>query len=216
MASPLNKYSISRIKHSKFIKRFFDISLSFLLIIITLPLVVVIALCIKFTSRGPMFFKQERVGVNGKSFVVYKFRSMVEDSEKTTIGEYISEENINITKVGRILRRWALDELPQAWNVLRGEMSLVGPRPTLPYQVVKYDKRQMRRLDAKPGLTGWAQVKGRNKLTWPERIEMDLWYVDNWSNWLDLKILAMTIPALLQKEFAFAEKNIEEDGIVKY
>lgn len=159
-------------------------------------------------------FKQVRVGKDGKQFVLYKFRTMKVGAEEVTAGKYITGKEEVITPIGRFLRRWAIDELPQLFNVLKGDMSIVGPRPALPYQVEKYDERQKKRLMMKPGITGWAQVNGRNKLTWPERIELDLWYVDNWSLCLDLRIIALTIPALFNKRFAFAPEDIS-DHIVK-
>ena len=196
-------------------KKYIDIFASLILMIILAPAFILIALAIKCTSKGPIFFKQKRIGLYGKEFVIYKFRTMKEGAEKETEGKYIAENEEFITPVGKFLRRWALDELPQLFNVLKGDMSIVGPRPTVSYQVERYNERQRKRLEMKPGLTGWAQVNGRNKLTWPERIEYDIWYVENWSLWLDFKIILMTIPALLKKEFAFADQNIEIDDIVK-
>lgn len=140
---------------------------------------------------------------------------MKEGAEKETVGKYITGNEEVLTPVGKFLRRWALDELPQLFNVLKGDMSVVGPRPALPYQVERYNERQRKRLEMKPGLTGWAQVNGRNKLTWPGRIEYDVWYVENWSLWLDFKIMFLTIQALLRKNYAFSDENIVEDEIVR-
>jgi lipopolysaccharide/colanic/teichoic acid biosynthesis glycosyltransferase len=193
------------------LKRLLDIIISAMGLLIFSPFLLAIALVIRISSPGPALFIQERIGKNGKSFRMYKFRSMVMGSESRTLGKYIHRNEGNITPVGRFLRRWALDELPQLINVIRGEMSIVGPRPTLSYQVEKYNERQRKRLLMKPGLTGWAQVNGRNKLSWPERIELDVWYVENWSILLDMKIMLMTIPALLRKEFAFAEEDVSDD-----
>ena len=136
-------------------------------------------------------------------------------SEKNTLGKYIRKESVDLTRIGIFLRRWGLDELPQLWNVLRGEMSLVGPRPTLIYQVEKYDDQQRKRLEAKPGITGWAQVNGNDLLEWPEKIKYDLWYVDNSCVWLDIKIILKTIPTLIRGDFAFPREDMEEDYIVK-
>jgi len=197
------------------LKRSIDVIISIILIIILIPLFFLICLMIKFTSKGPIFFKQKRIGSYGKEFVLYKFRTMREGAEKETVGKYITGNEGVLIPVGKFLRRWALDELPQLFNVLKGDMSIVGPRPALPYQVERYNEHQKKRLEMKPGLTGWAQVNGRNKLTWPERIEYDVWYVENWTLWLDLKILLMTIPALLRKDFAFADSEFAVDDIAK-
>lgn len=198
------------------LKRIMDIVISTCGLLLTGPVFLAVSIVIKLSSPGPVFFTQERAGLHGDLFMIYKFRSMVAGAEKNTLGRYVDKDFPSITGIGKFLRRWALDELPQLWNVLKGDMSIVGPRPAMPYQIEKYDERQRKRLDAKPGLTGWAQVNGRNKLTWPERIEYDLWYVDNWSILLDLRILAMTFPALIKKEFAFASTDLAEDEIVKF
>jgi len=160
----------------------------------------IVALAIKIDDRGPVFFRQERVGKDGSVFRVFKFRSMVVDAEKKGAGVFVEEDDPRITRVGKFLRNTSIDELPQLINVLKGDMSLVGPRPTLPYQVEQYDARQWRRLKVKPGITGWAQVNGRNELTWPERIELDLWYIDNLNLWLDIKILFKTVLAVLSRQ----------------
>lgn len=197
------------------IKRLIDIIIAAILLAFLSPLILAIVAILFFEREGPIIFTQRRIGLNGIPFTIYKFRTMRRGAEKETQGVYITKENEQLTKAGRFLRRWALDELPQLFNVLKGDMSIVGPRPALPYQVKKYDERQRRRLLVKPGITGWAQVNGRNKLTWPERIEYDIWYVDNWSLWLDFKIMLMTIPALLKKEYAFADEITEIDYIAK-
>jgi len=193
-----------------------DIWFSALGIIIGAPALLVIALAIKTTSPGPVFFTQDRVGKNGRVFRIYKFRTMAHGAESCTMGRYINKKDASITPAGRILRRWALDELPQLLNVLKGDMSIVGPRPTLEYQVKKYDSKQRKRLDVKPGITGWAQVNGRNKLSWPDRIELDVWYAENWSIGLDTRIILMTVPALLKREFAYADENASDDEIVRF
>jgi len=198
----------------KTVKRLFDICVSFIALIITAPIIIIVAIGIKITSPGPILFIQDRAGKNGKVFKMYKFRSMLCGMEDYTLGRYITKDEECISPFGRFLRRWALDELPQLFNILKGEMSLVGPRPPMAYQILKYNDTQKRRLRVKPGLTGWAQVNGRNKLNWTQRIEYDVWYVDNWSLTLDLKIIMKTIPALLNKEFAFADEDTEKDDIV--
>lgn len=174
-----------------------DLLIATVVLAIFSPLLIAIAVAIKIDSRGPVFYRQQRVGRNGETFMIYKLRTMVEGAEKIGAGLAIDEGDTRITKVGAILRRYSLDEVPNLVNVLRGEMSIVGPRPTLKQQVDHYTERQMRRLEVLPGITGWAQVNGRASLPWHERIEMDIWYVENWSLWLDLKILAKTALLLI-------------------
>lgn len=181
------------------IKRLIDVTASLLSLIIALPLFAVIAAAIKLDDPGPVFFRQERAGLKRQVFKIFKFRTMVTDAENKGAGVFVEEKDPRITGVGNLLRKTSLDELPQLINILKGEMSLVGPRPTLPYQVENYDQRQMERLEVKPGITGWAQVNGRSALTWPERIELDLWYIENWSLWLDLKIILLTFKVVLAK-----------------
>jgi lipopolysaccharide/colanic/teichoic acid biosynthesis glycosyltransferase len=160
------------------------------------PLLAAAALAVRLEDGGPVLYRQTRVGRDGEDFELLKLRTMVVGAEKLGAGLAVNEGDPRITKVGRILRRLSLDELPQLWNVVRGDMSIVGPRPTLRYQVETYDERQRHRLDVKPGITGWAQVNGRARLLWSERIELDLWYVENRSALLDLKILLRTPLAL--------------------
>jgi lipopolysaccharide/colanic/teichoic acid biosynthesis glycosyltransferase len=156
------------------------------------PLIGLAALAIKLDDGGPVFYRQRRVGLDGAEFDLVKLRTMIPGAEAQGAGWAVDYADPRITRAGRLLRRLSIDELPQLWNVLNGEMSLVGPRPTLAYQVEQYTPRQRRRLAVKPGLTGWAQVNGRAKLLWTDRIELDLWYVENRSAWLDLKIIART------------------------
>ena len=163
---------------------------------VTSPVLAAAALAIKLEDGGPVFYRQLRVGQHGRDFELLKLRTMVVGAERQGAGFAVNEGDPRITRVGRLLRRLSLDELPQLWNVVRGEMSLIGPRPTLRYQVERYDERQRRRLEVKPGITGWAQVHGRAKLPWEERIELDLFYVENRSLALDLAILARTPLAL--------------------
>jgi lipopolysaccharide/colanic/teichoic acid biosynthesis glycosyltransferase len=160
------------------------------------PVLGAAALAIKLEDGGPVLYRQRRVGYRGEDFDLLKLRTMVVGAEKLGAGWAVNRGDPRITKVGRALRRLSLDELPQLWNVLRGDMSLIGPRPTLRYQVEQYTPRQRRRLDVKPGLTGWAQVNGRTKLPWDERIELDLWYVEHRSPRVDLEILLRTPLAL--------------------
>jgi len=160
------------------------------------PALAVAALAIKLDDGGPVFYRQRRVGLNGKEFELLKLRTMEVGAEHKGAGFAVNEGDPRITRVGRLLRRLSIDEIPQLWNVVRGDMSLVGPRPTLAYQVQRYTLRQRRRLEVKPGITGWAQIHGRARLPWEDRIELDVWYVENRSPWLDLKILARTPLAL--------------------
>ena len=154
------------------------------------------ALAIKLDDGGPVLYRQKRVGRDGREFELLKLRTMVVGAEGQGAGWAVDRGDPRITRVGRALRRLSLDELPQLWNVVRGEMSLIGPRPTLQYQVDQYSPHQRRRLDVRPGITGWAQVQGRASLPWEERIELDVWYVEHRSPWLDAKILARTPLAL--------------------
>ena len=156
------------------------------------PVIGLAALAIKLDDGGPVFYRQRRVGRHGEDFDLVKLRTMIPGAETEGAGWAVDYADPRITRVGRVLRRLSVDELPQLWNVLQGEMSLVGPRPTLAYQVEQYTPRQRKRLDVKPGLTGWAQINGRAKLLWTDRIELDLWYVEHRSAWLDLKIIART------------------------
>ena len=161
--------------------------------LLTAPAVALLALAIRLESPGHPLYTQTRVGMDGELFEIYKLRTMVRGAEFTGAGLAIQAGDDRITRVGALLRRYSLDELPNLWNVVRGEMSIVGPRPTLAAQVEQYTARQRGRLAVKPGMTGWAQVNGRASLPWPERIELDLWYVEHRSIWLDLRILARTV-----------------------
>ena len=156
------------------------------------PLLAAAALAVKLGDRGPVLYRQSRVGKDGRDFELLKLRTMVVGAEKQGAGYAVAVGDSRITRVGAFLRRTSLDELPQLWNVVRGEMSLIGPRPTLRYQVEQYDERQRHRLDVLPGITGWAQIHGRATLPWEERIELDLWYVDHRSWKTDLLILLRT------------------------
>ena len=173
-------------------KRALDVAGAALALAVASPLLGLAALAVRLEDGGPFLYRQRRVGLNGKEFELVKIRTMIVGAEHQGAGWAVDAGDPRITRTGRILRRLSLDELPQLWNVVRGDMSLVGPRPTLAYQVERYTPRQRRRLDVRPGITGWAQVNGRATLPWEDRIELDLWYVDNRSLWLDLKILART------------------------
>ena len=178
--------------------RAFDLIFAGTALVLTSPLLAAAALATKLESGGPVLYKQTRVGKDGVDFEVLKLRTMVVGAEKLGAGYAVDRGDPRITRVGRILRRTSIDELPQLWNILRGDMSVIGPRPTLRYQVEQYDEHQRRRLDIRPGLTGWAQVQGRASLPWAERIELDVWYVENRSPKVDLEILLRTPLALFR------------------
>jgi lipopolysaccharide/colanic/teichoic acid biosynthesis glycosyltransferase len=180
--------------------------------VIAAPLLAMAALAIKVEDGGPVFYAQTRVGKDGVDFELLKLRTMVPDAERLGAGYAVDEGDPRITRVGRVLRRLSLDELPQLWNVVRGDMSVIGPRPTLRYQVERYDERQRRRLEVKPGITGWAQIHGRATLPWPERIELDVWYVEHRSRRLDLTILARTPLALFSGTYRGATGGWREGG----
>jgi len=175
------------------------------------PIIYFVGVLIRLDSPGPVFFRQERIGKDGKPFISYKFRSMVDRASTMGLGLNMSVNDDRITRVGKLLRNTSLDELPQLFNVIKGEMSLVGPRPTLRYQVEAYDAVQRRRLKIKPGITGWAQINGRNAIPWEDRIKLDVWYVDNWSLWLDFKILGRTLKTVLKREGLYGPEGINFD-----
>jgi undecaprenyl phosphate N,N'-diacetylbacillosamine 1-phosphate transferase len=196
---------------SRLVKEMIDQSLGWMVLIILSPLVWLIGGLIRFESPGPAFFRQERIGKDGRPFVAYKFRSMVDHAASMGLGHNVAAHDPRITRMGRFLRNTSLDEVPQVFNVLQGEMSLVGPRPTLPYQVAAYDDFQRRRLLVKPGITGWAQVNGRNAIPWEERIKLDVWYVDNWSLTLDLSIMGRTLKTWVRKEGLYGPAGVNYD-----
>ncbi|HWO81989.1 sugar transferase [Gaiella sp.] len=173
-----------------------DIALAGLGLVLASPVLAGAALAIKVEDGGPVLFRQTRVGKDGEDFELFKLRTMVVDAERQGAGYAVDRGDSRITRVGRFLRRTSIDELPQLWNVVRGDMSVIGPRPTLRYQVDRYTERQRRRLEARPGLTGWAQIHGRATLPWDERIELDVWYVEHRSPRVDLTILLRTPLAL--------------------
>jgi lipopolysaccharide/colanic/teichoic acid biosynthesis glycosyltransferase len=179
------------------IKRGLDIVIALTGSLLSAPVIALLALAIRLESRGHPIYRQTRVGKDGELFSIYKLRTMVRGAEFTGAGLAIQEGDDRITRVGALLRRYSLDELPNLWNVLQGEMSIVGPRPTVEVQVQQYTERERGRLAMKPGMTGWAQVHGRASLPWAARIELDLWYVEHWSLSLDLKILARTVRMVL-------------------
>ena len=188
-AAPSEQYGLT-------VHRVLDVSVAGLALVASSPLLALSALAIKLEDGGPVLYRQSRVGRDGADFELLKLRTMVVGAEKVGAGYAVDRADPRITRAGRVMRRLSLDELPQLWNVVRGDMSLIGPRPTLRYQVEQYDERQRRRLEVRPGITGWAQVNGRASLPWAERIELDLWYVQHRSWKIDLLILLRTPLAL--------------------
>jgi lipopolysaccharide/colanic/teichoic acid biosynthesis glycosyltransferase len=178
------------------LNRGLDVAGASLALALASPALAIAALAIKLEDGGPVLYRQRRVGLDGEEFELVKLRTMVVGAERQGAGWAVNEGDPRITRAGRLLRRLSLDELPQLWNVVRGDMSLIGPRPTLSYQVERYTPRQRRRLEVKPGITGWAQIHGRARLPWDERIELDVWYVEHRSPLVDLRILLRTPLAL--------------------
>lgn len=181
----------------KLIKRCFDILLTLPVLAISMPVLIMVALLIRMSMGRPIFFRQIRPGLNGKPFSIYKFRTMTDERDEE--GNLLPDTS-RLSSLGKILRSTSLDELPELFNVLKGEMSLVGPRPLLTQYLDRYTLKQARRHEMKPGITGWAQVNGRNAITWDQKFEYDIWYVDNRSLPLDLKIIALTIWKTLKRE----------------
>lgn len=195
------------------VKVFLDKIFSLLLLILLLPLLIIISILIKVDSKGPIIFKQERLGKDGKAFWIYKFRTMIDNAENIGDGIYISKNDFRITRIGQILRKTSLDELPQLLNILKSDMSFIGPRPPLvnhPYKYMDYSKADKLRFLILPGLTGYAQAYGRNTLTWPERIKMDIYYYENFSLLLDLKILVDTIYTVISLKGVYSSPNKKE------
>jgi lipopolysaccharide/colanic/teichoic acid biosynthesis glycosyltransferase len=183
------------------VKRVFDVVAAAAALVLAAPVLAIAALAILLDDGPPVLYRQARVGLKGRGFEIVKLRTMVVGAERQGAGLAVNYGDPRITRAGRVLRRLSLDELPQLWNVLVGDMSIVGPRPTVRSQVERYTPHQMRRLDVKPGITGWAQVNGRAALPWAERIELDVWYVERASFWLDVRILARTPVALFSNTY---------------
>ena len=196
---------------SRKIKEVLDQIFGWLTLIILSPCFWLIAALIRLDTSGPAYFRQERIGKDGEPFVAYKFRSMVDRATSLGLGLNVAVNDSRITQVGKFLRNTSLDELPQLFNVIKGEMSLVGPRPTLAYQVARYNEVQRRRLRVKPGITGWAQINGRNAIPWEDRIKLDVWYVENWSLALDFYILLRTIKTWVRKEGLYGPSGVNFD-----
>jgi sugar transferase EpsL len=178
-------------------KRLFDLTITLSCLILLLPIYLLVALMVRIKLGSPVLFRQQRPGLYGKPFVIYKFRTMTDQRDHE--GNLLPD-SIRLTRFGRFLRSSSLDELPELLNVLKGEMSLVGPRPLLMHYLEHYTPEQMRRHDVRPGITGWAQVNGRNALSWDEKFALDLWYIDNLSLWLDLKIIALTFLRVIHSQ----------------
>ena len=186
-------------------KRLFDIVISALLLILLSPVFLVLSILVRLTLGPPVLFRQVRPGFRGRPFTMYKFRTMT--NERDEQGRLLPDEQ-RLTRLGRFLRSTSLDELPELFNVLKGDMSLVGPRPLLMEYLPLYTPEQARRHEVRPGITGWAQVNGRNAISWEEKFRYDVWYVDNWSFWLDIKILWMTIVSVLKREGISAQGHV--------
>ena len=200
--------------YRQFGKRVLDLAISLAVVVLLAPVLAAIAVAIRLTSRGPVFYLQERIGKDGRPFNFIKFRTMVVGAETIGAGILCVAGDPRVTAVGRWLRRFSVDELPQVFNVLRGEMSVIGPRPGLGYQAQKYTPEQARRLTVLPGITGWAQVNGRNSLSWDDRIRLDLEYIDRLSWWLDLRILLRTAKTVLAGGDMLAAKDYFKEKAV--
>jgi sugar transferase EpsL len=186
-------------------KRLFDIMVSCIIVVLTVPAVLAIALLVRWRLGSPVLLRQSRPGLHGRLFTLYKFRSM--SDARDDVGGLLPDAQ-RLSGFGRVLRASSLDELPELWNVIKGDMSFVGPRPLLVEYLSLYSPEQARRHEVKPGITGWAQVNGRNRLSWPKRLEMDVWYVDHRSFLLDLKIILMTVWKVLRREGISPEGHV--------
>lgn len=178
-------------------KRFFDFGCTLIAVFLLSPLLIVLALMVRLILGKPVFFRQQRPGFHGRPFTIYKFRTMTE--ARDAHGSLLPDGE-RLTRFGRLLRSASLDELPELFNVLKGDMSLVGPRPLLMQYLDRFTPEQARRHEVKPGLTGWSQVNGRNAISWEEKFKLDIWYVDNWSIWLDIKIILITVWMIIRRE----------------
>jgi lipopolysaccharide/colanic/teichoic acid biosynthesis glycosyltransferase len=193
----LPDYAKVSTQHCVACKRVFDLLLSIPVLILVSPVIIVVTLLVRMRLGSPVFFSQLRPGLHARPFYMLKFRTMT--NTRGSDGRLLSDDK-RMTRLGNFLRRTSIDELPEFVNVFKGDMSLVGPRPLLMQYLDRYTPEQARRHEVKPGITGWAQIHGRNALTWEEKFKLDVWYVDNWSLWLDIKIIAMTIWKILQRE----------------
>ncbi|PIR72401.1 MAG: sugar transferase [Candidatus Nealsonbacteria bacterium CG10_big_fil_rev_8_21_14_0_10_36_24] len=194
-----------------FFKKFIDFSMALIGLISLAPVFVVLAVLIKLDSKGPVFFRQKRIGQNGKIFKIWKFRTMIKEAQSLGLRYEVAKNDPRITKIGKFLRRFGIDELPQFINVILGEMSLVGPRTALPHQVKRYSELEKRRFQVKPGIASLAHIKGWNALSWKERIKLDIWYIENWSIWLDFKILLKIGIIVLLGKGQYGKKGLVKD-----
>jgi lipopolysaccharide/colanic/teichoic acid biosynthesis glycosyltransferase len=197
------------------LKRVFDMAVAVIVLTALAPLVALIALAIKLDDRGPVLFVQDRIGCRGRRFACVKFRTMLQGAERMAGGFTVLAADTRVTRVGRLLRLWTLDELPQLVNVLRGDMSIVGPRPWVPSQAAQCSDADRRRFDVRPGMAGWAWIHGRNRLDWNERIRLDVWYVDHRSLWLDVRILARAFVLLLRRDGVYADGASSMTGDIR-
>lgn len=192
------------------VKHFVDYTLALILFFLLTPVFLIISIWIKAADGGPILFKQNRIGKNGKKFMIYKFRSMVSNAENMGAGLAFDQNDLRITRPGKFIRSSSLDEIPQLFNILKGEMSFIGPRPTIESQVLRYNSFQRQRLEMKPGITGWAQVNGRNAIKWSVRIKYDVEYVKNWNLWFDVKIIIKTIFVVFTKKGVRIDQALTE------
>lgn len=197
--------------YKHFLKRFLDFVISLTALLILLPFLLVITIVLSFANKGAgAFFYQERPGLHGNLFKVYKYKSMTDEKDQN--GNLLPNDQ-RITKIGRFIRKYSIDELPQLLNVLKGDMALIGPRPLMPRYLSLYSSEQMRRHEVRPGITGWAQVNGRNNITWTEKFKLDVWYVDNLSFWLDIKIFFMTVKNVINgKDTQYGGSSANSEG----
>lgn len=193
------------------LKRSFDVVVATAALIVLSPFLGAIAVAIKATSRGPVLYKDVRAGKGGRPFSMLKFRTMIDGASQLGLGRMVAQDDWRITKVGRFLRRTTLDEVPQLLNVIRGDMSIVGPRAATPEQMARCSETQRRRLEVRPGMAGWAWIHGRNNIPWNDRIDHDVWYVDNWSFALDLRILARSVVLLVKGEGIYGPDGVTTD-----
>jgi len=190
------------------VKRVFDLVITFIGLLLIVPVIILVAALVRLKLGSAIFFKQARPGLNGDVFNMYKFRTMTNECDKN--GVLLSDKD-RLTKFGKLLRSTSLDELPSLWNVLKGDMSLVGPRPLLVEYLPLYSKKQSRRHEVKPGITGWAQVNGRNAINWDQKFDLDVWYVDNQSIWLDIKILWLTVKKVIMRDGISQNNHVTMD-----
>jgi len=198
--------------YSHWLKRGFDVAAGSVLLVLASPLLLAAAVALRLDSRGPALFRQTRVGRNGRTFTIFKLRTMLDGSTHLGTGLETHRDDFRITRVGHLLRNTRVDELPQLLNVLRGDMSLVGPRPLLPDALPYYSARDLQRLQVLPGMTGWQQVHGASRHTWQERVAFDVWYVQHWGFWLDLWILLLTVKVVLKADTVYAEDGSQSSG----